>query len=317
MDKMTLLIDKKDISLRIEGKSIRIDSPDKPMQRIPLGMVGQVVVYGNPSVGCNVWRKLSEMEIPSLLLPARGKGDHAWISPGAASAIMVRISQYKTWVDDKLKKQAVLWLIKNKLESYSLLLDHLDIRKNNYSKYLNQLEKASSIKEMRGIEGIAAKDWFAFLSDIVDAKWKFKKRNRRPPEDPVNSLLSLGYTMLMSEVRKSVYIRGVDPCLGFLHDPYPGRESFILDLVEPLRFGVDYFVIEIIKNYLLPDDFTNTKQDGCRLIKEKRSEFYFAWETFKNNWPILSKDKKHENKTSDISLISKNLVNEFIRTWDI
>lgn len=196
-------------------------------------------------------------------------------------------------------------------------MDYLEIKNTNYTKYLNQLEKSESINGMRGIEGIAAKDWFAVLSSIVDDKWQFKKRNRRPPRDPVNSLLSLGYTLLMSEVKKSVFLRGVDPGLGFLHDPYPGRESLVLDLLEPMRFGVDFFVIEIIKEYFTPKDFVNTERDGCRLIKDRRPEFYYAWERLKNDWPVLIKGQRDEDRSYDLSRISTNLINEFIRTWEL
>jgi len=72
---------------------------------------------------------------------------------------------------------------------------------------------------------------------------------------------------MMSEIRKEVNIRGLDPALGFLHSPYPGRESLILDIAEPLRPGVDAFVLNIIGE-LTPGHFTISGTDGFRISKE-------------------------------------------------
>ena len=219
MDKLSVVLDKKDMMVTMDGKSLRIDSPEGGFQRVPLGMVGQVVVYGNPRVECNVWRKLSENGIPSLLLPARGKGDGAWIMPGISSAVMVRLAQFNAWSDPDIRHRAAAWAVREKFCAMQHLAAILERECPFIKSGLESLDQAGSVDQIRGIEGNAARQWFALMGEILPGKWKFSGRNRRPPKDPVNALLSLGYTLLFGEVGKAVIERGLDPGIGFLHPP--------------------------------------------------------------------------------------------------
>jgi CRISP-associated protein Cas1 len=301
MDQMTVVLDNRSIQVRLDGKSLRIDCPGRPMQRIPLGMVGQVIVCGNIPVDTNVWRVLAENGIAAVIFPARGSGGPAWLGPGISTAIMVRIRQFKAWSDPALKQTTAAWLVTGKLHGMNRLLDILETRmefqKDPFQtlaaktrKFLNdclaQATSEKSVDSLRGTEGIAAKEWFGFMAGILPKTWRFNGRNRRPPKDPVNALLSLGYTMLVSEIRKAVHARGLDPCLGFLHAPYPGRESLVLDIAEPLRPGVDAFVLALTNGVMDPADFTTSRSEGSRISKDGRGKFYAAWEEWKEQWPF-------------------------------
>jgi len=294
---MTVILDKKNISMSLDGKSLRIDCPGSPLQRVPLGMVRQVIVYGNPLVACNVWRKLSELGIATILLPARGQGSPCWISPGISTSINVRIIQYKAWMDNKIKTKAVVWLLKGKIQGLINLAGILDISSDFLRNCYSNLKEEKTIDSIRGIEGIAAKEWFTQLAGFLPDEWNFSGRNRRPPRDPVNSLLSLGYTLLISEIQQQVHQRGLDPCLGFLHTPYSGRESLVLDIAEPFRPGIDAFVLSMVEDIMTPEDFTIGKKEGCRMSKQGRSRFYSAWEEYKNNWrrPLSDFTKNNTN----------------------
>jgi CRISPR-associated protein Cas1 len=317
VDKMTVVLDKKNITLSLDGKSLRIDCPGTPVQRVPLGMVGQIIVYGNPVVSCNVWRKLSEEGISAVLLPARGQGMPSWISPGLSTAIMVRINQYRAWSDIDIKTSAVALLLKAKIKGLLKLAEVLEVQVVFLQNSLSRIDEADNIDSMRGIEGAAAREWFGLMTEILSKKWQFRGRNRQPPRDPVNSLLSLGYTLLFSEIRKQVHLRGLDPCLGFLHSPYPGRESLVLDLAEPLRPGVDAFVLSLVEETLKPEDFTRGKKEGCRMTKEARGIFYPAWEDWKNNWSSLDTTENNTHTHRTLRLISKKFIDNFVRSWDI
>lgn len=318
MDQMTVVLDNRNIQVRLDGKSLRIDCPDRPMQRIPLGMVGQVIVYGNIPVDTNVWRVLAENGIGAVIFPARGSGGPAWLGPGISTAVMVRIRQFNAWSDPVLKQATAAWLVTGKLSGMVRLLDTLETRtecqtdsfqtlSGKTRQFLNdclaQVTGDKSVDSLRGIEGIAAREWFGFMAGILPEKWQFSGRNRRPPRDPVNALLSLGYTLLVSEVRKAVHARGLDPCLGFLHSPYPGRESLVLDITEPLRPGVDAFVLALTSGVMDPEDFTASRSEGSRISKEGRGKFYAAWEEWKEQWPFSA---VHQNTTDDPSLWSLN-----------
>ena len=317
MDKMTVVIDKKGISLSLEAKALRIDCPSEPMQKIPLGMVGQVIVYGNPDAGSSVWRRLAEMGIHTLLLPTRGEGEPAWIGPGLSTSVMVRIAQFQAWSDNKLKSEAIVWLLKKKFGGLIQLADILGIKSDVLHKSISNLNEGTNVDTFMGIEGAAARWWFKEMASFLDPKWKFQGRNRRPPKDHVNALLSLGYTLLFSEIRNAIHRRGLDPCIGFLHVPQSGRDSLVLDLAEPFRPGVDAFVLNLVDEVLNVKHFITGKNDGCFLSKEGRGYFYPAWEAFKQAWPISDNDGK--KKVEFLSLTSKvnKLTNDFVRSWKI
>ncbi|NWH03867.1 CRISPR-associated endonuclease Cas1 [Desulfobacter latus] len=321
MDKLSVVLDRKNMDLTMDGKSLRIDIPGEKCQRIPLGMVGQVIVYGNPRVACNVWRKLAEYGIPSLLLPARGKGDGAWVTPGTSTSVNVRIAQFKAWADPGTRKKAAAWAVREKLNGVQEMARRLELTCPFVRSALEHLDKADSIDEIRGIEGNAAREWFGFMGGLLSPKWAFTERNRRPPKDPVNALLSLGYTLLFGEVHRGVMARGLDPGIGFLHSPYPGRHSLALDLMEPLRPGVDLFSLALTQNSLAPTDFTTGNTDGCRISKNARRMFYASWEEFKADWPIGGGGSSGEAGTDkdppNLALTVRHLVNRFVRTWGI
>lgn len=93
----------------------------------------------------------------------------------------------------------------------------------------------------------------------------------------MNALLSLGYTLAGSEVRRAIQMKGLDPAVGFLHSPQPGRESLVLDMLEPLRPEIDWFVLGLLDGTLNLKDFTTNDQDGCLLNKGGRGPFLKAW----------------------------------------
>ena len=101
---------------------------------------------------------------------------------------------------------------------------------------------------------------------------------RRPPRDPLNALLSLGYTLLHSEAVLALYGAGLDPYIGFYHQLDFGRESLACDMVEPLRVEVDSFALELFRAEILRVEDFSTTESGCLLGKNGRAKFYGNWE---------------------------------------
>jgi CRISPR-associated protein Cas1 len=114
-----------------------------------------------------------------------------------------------------------------------------------------------SLDELRGVEGQASACWFDLLGQLLQPPWSFTTRNRRPPRDPVNSLLSLGYTWLAHRMEVEIRACGLEPTQGFYHDLRPGRPSLACDLIEPFRVPlVDRWVLKIChEGHLRPDQF--------------------------------------------------------------
>ena len=183
MEKMTLVLDRRDTTVNLDGKSLQIRPSNEPMQRIPLGMLGQVIVYGSPQVSCDVWRALSESGVSALLLPSRGGGASAWLGSGISTSIMIRIKQYQAWNDPVLRVGVVSWLLKLKISGVRELLnllihnDSIDIFSGLIQgpkmiakvlkagkkaggvleKSIQQLDTQKNIDSLRGIEGASGR----------------------------------------------------------------------------------------------------------------------------------------------------------------
>jgi len=235
-------------------------------------------------VSCDVWRALAEQNIPAILLPSRGGGVSAHMGAGLSATITTRISQHMAAQDDKCSLSIGQWLLDKKLQAQEDVVKKLGNDEPELESICAQikscregLQKADGRNSLMGHEGAAASAYFTAFAKILPEKWNFCGRNRRPPRDPVNALLSLSYVMTGGEVRRAIFQRGLDPALGFLHVPQSGRESLALDILEPLRPEVDRFVLLLVDNILTLKHFTTNDQDGCLLNKKGRSAFFKAW----------------------------------------
>jgi CRISPR-associated protein Cas1 len=128
---------------------------------------------------------------------------------------------------------------------------------------------------IRGYEGSAAALYFSVFGRLLRNPWHFNGRNRRPPRDPINAMLSFGYTLLLSHVTSAAVTAGLDPCVGFLHPEYRGRPSMALDLMEEYRSQViDRLVISIANQMILkPEHFSRTDDGGVFIDAEARKNF--------------------------------------------
>lgn len=284
MSDLTLILDRKDLVVRMDSKTIRVDRPVGPPERIPLGMLGRVVVMGNPMVSCSVWRALAEQNIPAVLIPLRGGGMPAFVGPGLSANVNVRVAQHLAAHDKEISLAIARCLLDKKIKGQEEVIKRLgngkldsETLRKKIRKHRMRLQEASDRNALMGLEGVAASAYFNFFAKTLPRKWKFSGRNRRPPRDPLNALLSLSYVMAGAEVRRVVQQKGLDPALGFLHSPQPGRESLVFDILEPLRPHLDWFVLQLLDKSLTLRDFTTSKQDGCLLNKKGRRVFFDHW----------------------------------------
>ena len=135
-------------------------------------------------------------------------------------------------------------------------------------------------EQLRGIEGAAAAGFFLGYTRLFAPALDFTGRNRRPPRDPVNAALSLGYTLLHTEAVHAVHLAGLDPMIGFYHELDFGRPSLASDLIEPLRGQVEHWVWDCFRERLLRlEDFTR-EGEACLLGKSARQRYFAAYEVF-------------------------------------
>ena len=144
---------------------------------------------------------------------------------------------------------------------------------------LRDRSPAATLEQVRGLEGAASALWFDVLGRLLNPPWVFTQRTRRPPLDPVNALLSLGYTWLLARTVARCEAAGLEVNLGGLHEYRPGRPSLACDLMEPLRApAVDRWVVWLCnQNRVAPEDFL-TGSDGVRLQPGRFPGILREWE---------------------------------------
>lgn len=151
-------------------------------------------------------------------------------------------------VEAKIRKQAVLLRRMMRKDSARELAESVEMMES----YADMLPDAGTREEIMGLEGAAARAYFQAWTACVDPAFEFTGRNRRPPLDVVNSALSFGYAILLSEAVSALVATGLDPAIGFLHSDHDGRPSLALDLMEEFRpLVVDQVVMEALRRHRL------------------------------------------------------------------
>jgi CRISPR-associated protein Cas1 len=146
-----------------------------------------------------------------------------------------------------------------------------------------QLQNAQTLDSLRGVEGDAAAQYFSVFDELIlqnKEDFFFGNRNRRPPLDRVNAMLSFAYSLLSSEAAAALSAAGLDPFVGFLHRDRPGRRSLALDLIEELRSIIaDRFVLSLINNrQIKASDFVQKENRATLLTEDARKTFLAAWQ---------------------------------------
>jgi len=144
----------------------------------------------------------------------------------------------------------------------------------------SRITTTEAVEVVRGFEGAASAAWFNFFGTLILPPWAFATRNRRPPTDPVNAVLSLAYTWLLNRTIARAEAQGFETNLGGLHEYHPGRPSLACDLIEPLRVpAVDRWVVAMLaQNELSTRDFRTDENGGIRLQPAAFAKTLYLWE---------------------------------------
>lgn len=294
---MICVIDQKQTRIQYRAGCLLLRHKGEKVRSLPISQLEQVVVYGNPVADTAVWRNLADAAVPVVMLAVHGPPQAAMLGSGLAVRLPLRRMQHRLADDAGACLAMARWFVGRKITGYHLPLATLSDRfapaERVRQRFLDRLrlaghhlDHAATVSEVMGVEGGLAQAWFALLAATLPARHRFQGRNRRPPRDPVNSLLSLAYTLLLSEVRQALLIEGFDPSLGFLHQEYPGREALALDFQEIFRPAVDDFVLDWLATAPLDrSSFYYRREEGCRLAKAFRPLFYQAWARRREEWP--------------------------------
>ncbi|WP_052501718.1 CRISPR-associated endonuclease Cas1 [Thiomicrospira microaerophila] len=273
MNGFPVIIDHKEAHVSYKTDTLVIKTSEASTQSLPIELISYVVIHGKPAVESDVWRHLADKGIPAVIIPLKGQGQPAWLGAGLTNSIPLRMTQYSCYQTPACRHDYALQLVYLKYLAQCRTLELLNIP---HIANILPIEHVG-LNKLLGLEGTLARNYFNALKPAIESHWNFNGRNRQPPKDPLNAFLSLSYTMLTLVMQRVIQETGLDPWLGIYHQPYPGRPALAIDLIEPIRPQLDLWVIQTLHESFRPEDFANSDQDGCRLIKEKRHDYYHAW----------------------------------------
>ncbi len=255
--------------IRIRNRRLQVELEDEtdadPLISLPLSHVSEVVLFGNvglttPAIDC-----LLTEDIQVVFLSSSGEF-RGRLSGALSPHVPLRRAQYRRLDQPEFVLEMAKGFVRAKLEHQrAMLLRRLREQEDEIiSAAAEQLKTAlvsvdhkTALTSLRGLEGAATAAYFGAFRRLFGPEWRFEGRKRRPPPDPVNALLSLGYTLMAELCAGAVQTAGLDPYAGFLHEYVYNRPALALDLLEEFRPVVDGIVLWACRSGQVgPEDFT-------------------------------------------------------------
>lgn len=280
MDKATLIVDEPGARLSLAHRDVvLLQRPTGATHRIGVKGLKKIVLSGDITLTSKLLEHCLAMGVSFVLLPGPRGGQASHLFPQPAGALRTRTAQYAAYLDANRRMDLARSFVSAKIEAQTQCLRSRGVR-GDLERFISSTRRCTDTNALMGAEGAASARYYALWGTLLQPPWKFSGRNRRPPLDPVNALLSLGYTLAAHAVGRLAAQGGFENALGYLHSPAPGRPSLALDLLEPLRPWVDEWVLSLCcEGRLKIDDFTIERHSGCLLRKDGRSMFFSRWHT--------------------------------------
>lgn len=282
---MDLLVDRRGATVALErGRVVVLRYPDGTQHRVGVEALRSLIVHGEAQLSSGLLRACQEHGVAVTLHPARGPAASIALLPWNRGQLNWRRAQHRCYSDPVCRLALAKTLVRAKLIEQGRVLG--DGEATTYlAGRVASLSQADDLGAVRGIEGAAAARYFQAWRGTWAPSWGFERRQRRPPPDPINALLSLAYTLADHWVGRLAVARGLDPGIGFLHGAEGNRPNLALDLLEPLRPWVDWWVWRFVYTAeLTPEDFTSGQSGGCRLKADGRQAFYRHWYGGASSW---------------------------------
>lgn len=242
-------------TLRKDGETFSVTREGEVLQKVPAVKIEQVVVFGNVNLTTPVIHHLLKEGIDCVFCSSSGKFRGRLVSiPSNFGAL--RQYQFKASLDAPTATGIAREIVRGKLLNQRTLLMRYRRRREServaqvvdeVGKCIHSVESASVLETIVGYEGRGSAVYYRGLREVLKQDLPFDRRVRRPPTDPVNSLLSFGYTLLLHSMEAAVNTVGLDPFIGFLHATAYSRPSLALDLIEEFRpIIIDALVLQLL-----------------------------------------------------------------------
>ena len=284
--------------LSLDGENVVVYDGETEIGRLPLHNLESIVSFGYRGMSPALMGACMEKNIAVSFLTPQGRF-LARVSGKVQGNVLLRKQQYRdsenTDRSMAIARNCILgkvynsrWVLERAIRDHGMQIDTEKVKRVSsfLQKSLTEIQKCSDPALLRGLEGEAASLYFSVLNELIlqqKTDFCFPGRNRRPPQDRVNALLSFAYTLLTGMAGAALETVGLDPYVGFLHTDRPGRMSLALDMMEELRPVVaDRFVLTLINRRIVSKrDFT-VKENGAVLLNDDaRKRVLEEWQSKK------------------------------------
>ncbi len=276
------------------GDVLQVREKDELKQEVRIGEICQVNLMGNVQVSTQAIQSLCEAAKPICYF-SQGGWFYGITSGLNSKNIFLRRAQFRLAEEEWFQLGLARRLVAGKIRNQRTILQRNHLEPNPQSlavlrQMIERAERAASLEQLLGIEGNAARVYFGDFAGMikreqtenaepVQFRFDFAGRNRRPPRDAVNAMLSLGYSLLAKDFTIACYAVGFDPFMGFYHQPRFGRPALALDLMEPFRpLIVDSAVLTAINTRMVTTQDFVQAGPGVALTPAGRKGFFRAYE---------------------------------------
>lgn len=289
----TLYVNTQGAYLHKEGETVVVEVKKEVKLRVPLINLSSIVCFGNVMCSPFLLGACAKADICVSHLTEHGRF-LASIRGSVSGNVLLRREQYrradkgeaafplaKSFVTGKIANAKTF--LRRSAREGAMDSDAVSGAADALDRCLQRMALCENVDSLRGTEGEASRTYFSVFDHLLmvrDEGFFFKDRNRRPPLDRVNALLSFTYTLLMHDITGALETHGLDPCVGYLHSDRPGRKSLALDVMEEFRSSfADRFVLSLINRRQIKGSDFETLENGAILLKEKpRKELLAAYQ---------------------------------------
>jgi len=288
-DALPLYVQMQGARIGKSGEVFEVRAKNEKVGEARIFETSHVAIFGNVQVSTQAMQEMCSRGIP-LTLFTTGGWYYGSATGMAHKNVELRIAQYEATADRNRSLALAREMISAKVDNCRTLLmrNHQNLPdkiSGDLKRYSDSARTAKEASSLLGIEGMAARTYFSvfdgMLKNNAGESWAFdfNGRNRRPPLDPVNALLSYAYALLVKDITVTLFAVGFDPYLGFYHTLRYGRPSLALDLMEEFRpIVADSVVIWAINNRVLTDEDFIKRGRAVALKTDARKKFIAAYE---------------------------------------
>ena len=294
----TLYITLEDSYLSLDGENVVVIDGDREIGRVPLHNLEGIVSFGYRGTSPALMGSCAEKNISLCYLTPQGRF-LARVTGRIKGNVLLRERQYKSSMDEQesleIAKNCIFgkvyncrWVLERAIRDHGMQIDKEKVKNASLKlkHALTLIREARSKEQLRGYEGEAASTYFGVFDELILQQKKdfgFSGRNRRPPMDNTNALLSFSYTLLTNTMASALETVGLDPYVGYLHTERPGRASLALDMIEELRPVIaDRFVLLLINKRMIQGKAFKKKENGAVIMSDDARKLVLAeWQNKK------------------------------------